>query len=411
MTTPIGVQLLHHRERAWAGLHSAYTSLRDLETAGVVTVDVGTLPQQNSHAAFAELPESLRRLLFFAKPDLVVTVDDGRRPIRPIFALDVTEHVAARDHWIQRFPNLVGCAQEGIPGAFVAPRDMPARRPFAGRTDPFFFFAYDRVVEIHQTPIYIAEWPSTDGASLDGDATYGDLPPHDAPSIARTIAFFDMVLDAAVKGLSLRDLMTERMIVDLRNDLRQVAYRQIPAIGDFQRLTHRMPAGRPLTHAELLALLGARGLQLPPKIPDRIVKRDRNIVFTPVLVDLDDAGAVNAARATLRDRIARKGGDPYTQQPLVFDYLFCRTGPTPEQRDANLVIDLGLLYFADFAQYVRDAWERSPLQATNFADIRTRIPTYTLHLGGGLAQVMKNFVRLYSFAADLIVFRDGVVFF
>jgi hypothetical protein len=116
-------------------------------------------------------------------------------------------------------------------------------------------------------------------------------------------------------------------------------------------------------------------------------------------------------RAALRKRIKLKGGDPYTQQPLVFDYLFCRLGPDPSQRDCNVVIDLSVLKFEDFAEYVAATWKTSPLQYTDFSRIQDKIPIYTLHLGSGLSQVMKNFIRLYAFTADLIVFQDGVLYF
>jgi len=130
------VTLFHHKEAAWPEYLRKYSDLRAHEANGVVAVSVARLPEQNNSLGFAELPESLRRLLFFAKPDVVVSIDDGQKPVQPIFALDVTEHVAARDHWIQRFPNLVGCAQERVPGAFIAPRDMPNRAGFPGKTDP-----------------------------------------------------------------------------------------------------------------------------------------------------------------------------------------------------------------------------------------------------------------------------------
>src|SRR5262249_10144285 len=150
--------------------------------------------------------------------------------VQPVFAFDVTEHVAARDHWIQRFPNLVGCAQEGVPGAFVAPRDMPNRPRFGGRTDPFFFFAYERVVEVHQTPIYIAAWPSAAGVQRDGDSMFGDLPPDNSIGMRRAIDFFDLVFAASLKGRDLKTIMRDRLIVDLRDELRHIGYRQIPKI-------------------------------------------------------------------------------------------------------------------------------------------------------------------------------------
>jgi hypothetical protein len=118
-----------------------------------------------------------------------------------------------------------------------------------------------------------------------------------------------------------------------------------------------------------------------------------------------------AERKKLRTRIKLKGGDPYTQQPLVFDYLFCRVGPSTEERDANLVADLTVLHFADFAEYVADTWDRSPLREKAYGQIKDRMPVYALHLADGPQQVTKNFVRLYSFAADIIVFSDGMLVF
>jgi hypothetical protein len=397
--------LLHHKERKWANYVRDYSSLGGLEKSGIAEIVIDSLPQQNAHVSFARLPDRVRRLLFFAKPDLVICIDDGVKPVQPIFAIDVTEHVAARDHWIQRFPNLVGCAQEGVPGAFVAPRDMPKRKPFPGKTDPVFFFAYDRVVEIHQTPIYIAEWPATDEANLDSDAKYTELPPHDSPDMRRTLQFLDLVIDAAIKGQDLTKLMRERLIVDLRNEVRRIGYQAIPSIGEFQRLTLNMPDERPLTRKEFRDWVDGRGLTLPTDLPDRIAKRNKNVIVSP-FAKRDDGN-----RKRLLERIKQKGGDPHTQQPLVFDYLFCRLGPSPSERDANLVIDLSSLQFADFAAYVRSTWENSPLQYTDFRDVKQKIPIYTLHLGEGLSQVMKNFVRLYAYAADVLVFEDGILYF
>ncbi len=402
----VKVKLLHHKEASWAHYFQRYTSIATLEAAGLIEVEIESLPQQNSSRSFAFLPEKLRRLLFFAKPDLVVTIDDGRRPITPVFALDVTEHVAARDHWIQRFPNLVGCAQEGVPGAFVAPRDMEARENFKGKTDPFFFFAYDRVMEIHSTPMYIAEWPSTNGADLDGDMYWPDLPPSTAAGIKKVFEFFDLVLDASMKGADLHALSRDRLIVELRQELRSSAYAKVPQVKDFMRLAENMPNNRLLTGGEISAWLNTKGLKLPTSVPDRIAKRSRNLVFTPVL-----RGTPAQKRAALLKRIHLRGGDPYTQQPLVFDYLFCRLGPTTVERDANLFIDLSVLKFSDFASYVSTTWKGSPLGETSLAKIGNDLPIYTLHLREGISQVVKNFVRLYSWSADVIVFEDGVIYF
>lgn len=408
MTQPIKFHLLHHKERKWAEYMLKYSDLATLVRGSLATAHIDSLPGQNSTVRFAELPESIRRLLFFAQPDLLVCMDDGVKPVQPIFALDVTEHVAARDHWIQRFPNLVGAAQEGVPGAFVAPRDMPDRAGFPGKTDPFFFYAYDRVVEIHQTPMFIAEWTSTDGQNLDSDAHFGGLPPHASPDIAKLLTFFNLVLDSAVKGRPFGELMRDRLIVDLRDQLRGIAYQSVPKIADFRRLTENLTAGQPWSHQELDDWVTSLGLRLPADLPDRVAKRNKNIVLRPML---RGSGTAATRRRSLKARIKEKGGDPYTQQPLVMDYLFCRLGPTPLERDANLVIDLTDLKFSDFAEYVKKTWSESPLQYTDIRKLKGKVPVYSLHLGDGLAQVMKNFIRIYAFAADVIVFEDGVIYF
>ena len=166
----------------------------------------------------------------------------------------------------------------------------------------------------------------------------------------------------------------------------------------------------PLDQVEFDQWLAERGVVLPGDLPDRIGKRNRYLIFTPQ-VGVGSKLSLDEARTALNKRIKLKGGDPYTQQPLVFDYLFCRLGPTPLERDTNLVIDLTPLFFSDFAAYVADAWERSPLSETAFGKVKPKVPVYTLHLTEGLSQVMKNFVRLYSFAGDVIVFRDGYLYF
>jgi hypothetical protein len=198
----------------------------------------------------------------------------------------------------------------------------------------------------------------------------------------------------------------ERVIVELRNELRKIGYQKIPEINDFDRLTINLPNNRPLTQAEFVDWLKTHGHSLPRSLPDRIKKRDRMLIFSPTL-----KRDVEHDRTMLLGRIHAKGGDPYTQQPLVFDYLFCRTGATPAERDTNLVVDLTIFYFSDFSSYISSAWSKSPLRQTKFTDIENEIPRYTLHLTSGIAQVVKNFVRLYAYAADIIVFRDGILYF
>lgn len=404
----INFLLYYHKERGWVDYIRSYSCLKQMEEERQCQTDSRSLPQQNAHKEFAELPVSLRKLLFFAKPDVVICLDDGIQPTRPIFAIEVSAHVMARDHWMQRFPYLVGCAQEGVPGAYIMPGAEPLRPNFPGAVDPLFYYAYDRVMEIHQTPFFIAEWKSTDGRTLDRDGEFNDKPDHESHGLQQTFRFLNLVIQSAIHGREPSALMRERLIVDLRDEIRRSGYNKLPRIKDFERLKFNMPEGKFLTSNQLREWIESKGLRLPDEIPDRIKKRERNLIYVPQ--SQQKPGQKAKLRKTLRERIAKKSGDPYTGQPLVFDYIFCRLGRTPYERDANLIVDLSVLKFSDLASYHHDAWKKSPLQHTQFQDIE-HIPTYTMHLTHGFTQAMKNFLRLYAFTADVIVFRDGVIYF
>lgn len=399
--------LYHHKNLPLAQyVLECSPSLSAALNAGAVKIE--SLPQQHSHSGFATLPTALRKLLFYARPDLVICADDGIRPIFPAFAFELTDHVPAQDHWMQRFNHLVGCAQQGVPGAYVLPFSMPEHDTFKSALDHVFFYAYDRVTEIHETPIFIAEWEVKDGKTTKCDSKFHSLPDRSAADLKLTFSFLERVIDCAVHGRPVSELYRERLIVDLRNRIRHRAYSKIPAISDFKRLAYNMPGGKPLTNFELSAWLKTKGLSIPSDFPERLLKRDRHVVFVP---QSDRRGNTDdQLRVKLKERIELKGGDPYLGQPLAFDYIFCRLGQTTYERDKSLILDLSVLKFEDMAQYHRKVWQDSPLQHIDPKKV-TDIPTYTMHLKEGSAQVLKNVLRIYAYAADVIVYRDALIYF
>lgn len=381
-----------------------------MQKLGTTAIEISSLPQQNKHNSFAELSESLRRLLFFAKPDLVICMDDGGNPIHPIFAFELTTHVPARDHWMQRFVNLVGCAQEGIPGTYIMPFSMLEREKFKGEIDPIFFFAYDRVMEIHQIPFYIADWKTLDGKILSRDKEFSDMPDSNSKGLQNAFSFLDLVIDSAIHGRGFSNLIKDRLLVDLRNQIRKLAFKDIPQIKQFNRLCFNMPRHKFLTLKEVKAWIESKQLKFPSDsdLPDRIRKRKKNLIYVPQ--SEQGSKTQKQLRKSLLERIKDKGGDPYLGQPLAFDYLFCRLGSSPYERDVNLIIDLSVLKFSDLSVYHREVWEKCPLQFKEIGNV-PHIPRYTMYLTKGCPNVTKNFLRVYAFAADIIVFKDGLIYF
>ncbi len=396
--------IIYHDDLQFAKYIKDYSNIKKYEAAGY-TIEIVEMPD-NNQKSFPQLPEHLRHLLFFAKPDAVICYDNDIEPIIPVFAFEITTAVPAQDHWLQRFNNLVGPAQMHIPGAYILPFDLSNRKKFKGSLDSVFFYAYGRVMDIHKTPFYISEWASSDKNRLDTDPNYGAYPPHDSESMINTFSFLNRVMDYAVKGIPFGQLMKERLIINLLDDMRSRSYPK-PQISDFNRLREK----KYLSLAEIdnwLSSIG-NGLKLPRELPDRIKKRaNKNLIFSPIAES--NGKNLSELRTKLNTRIKDKGGDPYLGQPLAFDYMFCRLGETPYERDANLIIDLSVLRFSDFSRYHQSVFSKCPLQYSTFSDINN-LPQYTMYLTEGCAQVMKNFLRVYSFTADIIVFEDGVVYF
>ncbi len=227
--------------------------------------------------------------------------------------------------------------------------------------------------------------------------------------MVRAFAFLRSAVEASFHGRPVSDLMRERSIIELRDRIRTRAYREkVPEINDFRRLAVCMPSNRPLSGAEFNSWLKTKSLLPPAQWPDRVQRRNKFLIFTP---QADARGKTPAElRAALMARIDKRGGDPYLGQPLAFDYLFCRLGETPQERDVSVVANLTDLKFQDLAKFHRKLWKRSPLQYCDLKEIK-HIPTYTMYLKEGAVEVLKNFLRVYAFTSDIIVFNDGLVYF
>jgi hypothetical protein len=215
------------------------------------------------------------------------------------------------------------------------------------------------------------------------------------------------VITYALHGRPADGLVHERLFVNLRDQVRSRAYSKLPKISDFQRLKFNHPDGNVMDGEDFESWLSDKDIDLPGDFPERFYKRDKYLVWTPqVLVGNKTADEL---RALLSGRIDKRGGDPYLGQPLAFDYIFCRLGATPYERDVSLVLDLSVLEFSDLAKYHQKVWESSPLQYTDISDIDD-VPTYNMYLKENDLQLMKNVLRIYAYCADVIVYKDGIIY-
>lgn len=364
------------------------------------SVKIESIPNTNYVNQFALLPRSLRKLLFFGHPDVVLTYDNGIESERTIFAWEITDAKPATDHWMQRFPSLVGACELGIPSVFIMRYESDTDK-WKGKLNSEFFYAYDRVMEIQEIPIYLADWTPNDKGKLSSDKDYPDVPDRNSSSMKDTVKFLNTTIDYAVHGKHFQNLIKERLIVDLRNKHR-IKISEIPEPTNYKRLI-QVSEKAYLSWDEVTSFIEKKKKLTIPDLPERILLRKKSLIFIPRLTNTK-----RVLKETLMDRINKRNGNPYNGMPLAFDFMFCRLGPTTFERDINLIVDLSELTFEEFSEYARKIHTSSPIGNKNKPK-KNEIPRYSLHLTEGYNHEIKDFIRQYCYAADMIVLKDIVI--
>jgi hypothetical protein len=395
--TKVGWRLYYHRagSRTLAEFLKETTKLNDF-----TDVDIKSLPNKNSSNKFSLLPHSVRKLLFFGHPDVILSYYDGLQPEKAVFAWEITDAKPATDHWMQRFTSIAGACEVGVPSVFIL-RFETKTKPWSAKIKSEFFYAYDRVMNIHRIPIYIADWKSSQNGDLTEDADYPGIPERTSESMKDSTSFFNLAIEYTIHGRNLIELSQERLIVNLKNKL-IIQISKIPKPSDYERLTVLDNSGYVDTSVVIDYIKKKIGKTLP-NIPERIKMRKKSLYFVP-----RPRVVKRKTKETLLERIKKRNGNPYNGMPLAFDCMFCRLGPTPRERDVNLIIDLSELTFSDFAEFHKNIHDKSPLGKTS-PPKKQNLPKYSLHLTQGYIHEIKDFIRQYCYAADIIVLKDFVV--
>lgn len=370
------------------------------DLASFKDVTISSLPNTNVSNDFAQLPRSLRKVLFYGHPDVVLAYDNGVEPEKAVFAWEITDAVPATDHWMQRFSSLVGACELGVPSVFILPFESNTQN-WKGTLGDDFFYAYDRVMEIQQMPIYLAEWAPSASGQLTCDPDFGDVPHRDSGPMVDTINFLNKVVNYAIHGKDFHMLMKERLLVELRNKIR-VKIQRVPLPQDYNRLTVITVSGY-CNWKEVKTFIKTRTKYSLGYLPQRMIQREKSIIFVP----RPQFGGKRVLKESLYDRIHKRNGNPYNGMPLAFDFLFCRLGKTTYERDVNLILDLSELTYKEFIQFAQNIHNASPIASTKIPS--KQASKLSLHLTEGYTHEIKDFIRQYCYAADLIILKDFII--
>ena len=347
---------------------------------------------------YGKLPHNLRKVLFFGRPDVAITYSDNTQGEHAVFACEITKSEAARDHWMQRFTSSVGLCITGIPSAIILPFEIPATElaPWNGKLDYEFFYAFKRVMDFHKTPICLVEWEASNEGILSEDNEIPKTPDRNSQPMINLIKFIDLIIDYTINGKNQEKLFDEKLFKIFYETI-ESKITQIPLPSGHKRLQILNPTGV-VTTSEMLTWLNQ---QTGINIIEKPYMRKKSLIFTP------RSQATANSKETLLDRIKKRNGNPYNGMPLTIDYLFCRTGPSKHDRDANLVLNLTELSYDEFIHYFRKTHDTSPI--LNSIPTSEEIAELALHLTEGYTFEIKDVIRQFCYVADIIVLKDCIL--
>ena len=188
-----------------------------------------------------------------------------------------------------------------------------------------------------------------------------------------------------------------------RNKIK-IKIHEVPKPSEYNRLTVSSATGYS-EWADVESYIVTRtSFPLPP-IPKRIGLRRKSIIFVP---RPQFHKGTRVLKESLMERIVKKNGNPYNGMPLAFDFMFCRLGPSTYERDINLIIDMSEITYDEFISFAKAIHSSSPIGVAARPK-SSEISRLSLHLTEGYTHEIKDFIRQYCYAADILVLKDFII--
>lgn len=239
-----------------------------------------------------DVPTEVESLLEYDRPDIILVKDS-----EPVLVLERTSMVPTGTNISQRFGRLIRAVEEGVPAVMYQP--FKARKHgehssicWANARD---LWAMSKATKFHDAPFWAIEWPSDDDGELLTDGTEDKYVSDFIEAFINSSYDTDNMEDE-------KDLIRQRM-KDAYNTSRSKtnSYKTLPRSVDM------------VDTADVV----------DGDFPNYMNERDETIVY--------DVGLSESS-------LPRE--DPYTGAQFVYDYGWCRDGPSVQDRTRNLVINV-----------------------------------------------------------------------
>lgn len=368
---------------------------------------------------FHTMPDHIKKILYLDAPDIIVEYNT-----EPIFSIEESKEAGTGHNAFQRFARLAASVENDVPALYLYPEAVIiSRKGKNGRgstkwdsINPLVFRGLSSVMNIYNIPALLFYYPSDyrtypdaelspnlgmKGIRYENDVDYIGCPDSTDDQMQKLFGIINDIVYTVekygvIKGrdklLGLRSVQSQRAWMEREYVLKGGNDEMSPLTA-----TEIVPTSYLLNH---LSKYEGDGYE----IGELLRSRKETLIYK-----------VDAAFR----------GDPYPGALAALDYLCCREGKTFEERKYNLVLCWGSLEIdhqnkileihstkCSIDEFVADVQssEGKNLLGKDYKDLRVyEIPRYYMQVRYGSMFSKNKHIRIYSYFADAVLFKDGAL--
>lgn len=369
----------------------------------------------NKPGSFHTMPDHIKQIMYLDAPDIIVEYNS-----EPIFTIEESKEAGTGHNPFQRFARLAASVENNVPALYLYPEAVIInRRDGTTKWDtinPLVMLGMDSIMNIYNMPALLFYYPTdyrtcptagfsehlcTKGIKYDTDMRFLGCPDSKDPQMLSMFTIIDDIVELVEKNGVVR--AREKML-GLRSVQKQRRFMQCEYVhkGGNESMS-------PLTATCV--------------IPTEYLLNHLNRYENPTY---HIGELLKSRKETLVYKVnASFRGDPYPGILAAIDYLKCREGKTFEDRKYNLVLCWGDISVDesnntmevvsdkcsvdDFVKDVQSCSNKN-LLAKTFDELRPgEIPRYYMQVRYGSMFTKNKHIRVYSYFADAILFKDGAL--
>ena len=349
----------------------------------------------NSSKEYTELPAYVSDILYLDKPDIILAAQTDSVYEKPLFSIEFAGCTPQYQHALQRFSRMMASVAAGCPSLIIMPLQKAENNGGARLYQRSRALEYGavRLMDAYRIPAFVFDWPDNEGTLLNEE--FMSLPKIDTESINALTALLKQALSVASNNDYISALWRLPSVINLVDKMRNRAYSggaptiQRPGGGEGGDTQAALKLWETSELIDEIRNSVTNSKDYLNDMPEFLKKREKSLVFNPT-------------------RVVQHAGDPYVGMIGYYDIAFCRNGPSTRDRIYNLVAYCKNVSIDEVSTAMGSFISNSCPFSQSLTS--SNVLKYSYHLKHGCRETKIKPLRIYSELADIVFFKDGMLF-